>query len=108
MIVRIWHGWTTAEMADEYEALLKSEIFKRIENRAIKGFLGIDLLRRNLSGEVEFVTIMRFFSLEAVKEFAGEYYETAVVPPEARKLLSRFDETSQHYEMKVADGSPVE
>jgi hypothetical protein len=101
MIVRIWHGWTKPEQADEYETLLKSEIFRQIENRAIKDFLGIDLLRRNLDGEVEFVTIMRFSSLEGVKEFAGKDYETAVVPPEARRLLARFDLKSQHYEMKV-------
>src|ERR1041385_2899924 len=35
--------------------------------------------------------------MQSVREFAGEDFEKAVVPPEARKLLSRFDERSVHY-----------
>ena len=100
MISRIWHGWTTPANADAYEALLKSEIFVGIQDREIAGYRGIHLLRRDLSDEVEFVTIMWFDSLEAVRTFAGEDYEVAVVPPKARALLSRFDERSQHYEVK--------
>ena len=101
MISRVWHGWTTAANADAYESLLKSEIFIGIRNRQIAGYRGIDLLRRNLGDEVEFVTVMRFDSTEAVRAFAGEDYEAAVVPPKARALLSRFDERSQHYEVKA-------
>lgn len=102
MIARIWHGWTTPENADAYEALLKHEIFVGIQARQIAGFRGIQLLRRSLAAEVEFTTIMWFDSIAAVRTFAGEDYEVAVVPPKARALLSRFDERSQHYEI-VAD-----
>jgi heme-degrading monooxygenase HmoA len=101
MISRIWHGWTTPGNADEYEALLKEEIFVGILNRRIGGFKGIQLLRREVVEEVEFVTIMEFDSLDAVREFAGEDYETAVVPEKARRVLSRFDERSQHYEIRA-------
>jgi heme-degrading monooxygenase HmoA len=101
MISRIWHGWTTPANADAYEALLKSEIFVGIQEREITGYRGIHLLRRDSSDEVEFVTIMWFDSIEAVRTFAGEGYEVAVVPPKARGLLSRFDERSQHYEVKT-------
>ena len=99
MISRIWHGWTTLANADPYEALLKEEIFVGIQNRHIRGFKGIRLLRREINTEVEFITIMSFDSLTAVREFAGEDYEAAVVPENARQLLSRFDQRSQHYEM---------
>jgi len=102
MISRIWHGWTTPENADAYETLLKSEIFTGIKNRKIAGYRGIHLFRRNLAMEVEFVTIMYFDSMEAVRTFAGEDYEVAVVPPKARALLSRFDAHSQHYEVKAS------
>jgi len=98
LIIRIWHGWTTPDNADAYEALLKSEIFVGIKDRHIPGYRGIQLLRRRLPKEVEFVTIMRFDSLDAVRLFAGDDYEVAVVPPKARALLSHFDERSQHYE----------
>lgn len=102
MIVRIWHGWTSPGNADDYEALLKEEIFIGIEDRRIPGFSGIQLLRRVAGAEVEFITIMTFDSLAAVREFAGEDYEAAVVPPKARAVLARFDARSQHYELRAA------
>jgi hypothetical protein len=100
MISRIWHGWTSLDNADAYESLLKNEIFHHIQNRQIAGYQGIQLLRRTMSGEVEFITIMWFDTLDAVRSFAGDDYELAVVPPKARALLSRFDERSQHYEVR--------
>src|SRR3979490_1831359 len=100
MISRLWHGWTTREKADAYEGLLRSEVLPGIHR--VKGCKGAHLLRRDGKDkdkdEVEFVTLTMFDSLDAVKEFAGEDYELAVVPPEARKLLTRFDERSRHYE----------
>ena len=101
MISRIWHGWTTPCNADKYEALLKDEIFVGIQNRRIRGFNGIQLLRREVGEEVEFVTIMLFDSLDAVREFAGDDYEAAVVPGNAQAILSHFDERSQHYEVRA-------
>ena len=101
MILRIWHGWTDLGNADAYEALLKEEIFVGIRERNIPGYGGIRLLRRSLGSEVEFVTIMTFQDLDAVRQFAGEAYELAVVPPEAQALLARFDQHSQHYELRV-------
>ena len=100
MIGRIWHGYTTPENAETYENLLKEEIFAGIRNRQIPGFQEIQLLRRNLGSEVEFITIMWFDDLSSVRAFAGEDYEAAVVPPKARALLSHFDERSQHYEIR--------
>ena len=99
MIARIWHGWTSPANADAYEELLKQEIFVGIQERNISGYAGIELLRRKLDQEEEFITIMWFDSLDAVRLFAGEDYEVAVVPPKARALLSRFDARSQHYEI---------
>jgi len=99
MICRIWHGWTTSANADSYESLLRSEIFAGIAARAIVGFQGIDLIRREGADEVEFVTVMWFDSIEAVRAFAGPDHEVAVVPPEARKLLARFDGRSAHYDV---------
>ena len=98
MITRIWRGWTTEENAAAYEGLLIREIFPGIAKRRIDGYLGISLLKRAQGSEVEFVTIMWFTNLEAVRAFSGSDYEVAVVPPKARALLSRFDERSAHYE----------
>jgi hypothetical protein len=100
MIARIWHGWTTPENADAYGALLKHEIFPGIIARRVGGFQRIELLRRPAAGEVEFVTLMWFSSVEAVKAFAGEDYEAAVVPATARAVLAHFDARSQHYQVR--------
>jgi len=101
MIIRIWHGWTTPDNADTYERLLNEEIFPGIEAKQVAGYRGIQLLRRVVGDEVEFVTVMRFDSLDAVRAFAGDDYEAAYVPPKARAVLARFDGRSQHYEVRA-------
>jgi antibiotic biosynthesis monooxygenase (ABM) superfamily enzyme len=99
MIYRIWHGWTTPENADAYQRIVQHEVFETIADKKIAGYRGIDLLRRDYgAGEVEFVTIMRFDSLDAVKRFMGADYERSFVPPQARAVLKRFDERAQHYD----------
>lgn len=105
MISRIWHGWTSQANADAYEQLLRHEIFQGIAHRAIPGFRGIDLLRRQTVDQVEFITIMWFDSLDAVRIFAGPEYESAVVPSAARTLLTRFDERSTHYDVRERRGA---
>ncbi len=105
MISRVWHGFTTPENADVYENLLKEEIFTGIGNRHIEGYKGIQLFRRDVAGEVEFITVMWFDSIDSVRIFAGDDYEAAVVPPKARAVLKRFDDRSQHYEVRETRGS---
>jgi hypothetical protein len=99
MISRIWHGWTTRENARAYQSLLEAEILPGIADRQIKGYRGAHLLRREQEDRVEFVTILWFDSIEAVREFAGEDYEAGVVPPKARALLADFDDRSSHYQV---------
>jgi heme-degrading monooxygenase HmoA len=102
VISRIWHGQTSRENAAAYEELLKSEILPGIASRRIRGLTGAHLLKRDVPEGVEFVTILWFDSLDAVREFAGEDYEAAVVPEKARRLLERFDARSAHYETVLA------
>ena len=101
MITRIWRGWTTRENAPAYQGLLLNEVFPEIRSRQLAGYRGISLVRRDQEGEVEFVTIMWFDSIVAVRAFAGDNYERAVVPAQAQAVLSRFDERSTHYETIV-------
>lgn len=97
MIARMWHGWTTPENADAYETLLRSKILPGIHKAA--GCKGIRLLRRGRGHEVEFVTVLFFESLEAVKAWAGPNYDDAVIPEEAKALLKRARERSRHYDV---------
>lgn len=99
MIARIWHGYTDPQNADAYEILLRTEIFEWISDKNITGYKGIQLLKRQLNDETEFITIMWFDNLQSIVEFAGADYETAVVLPHAKALLKRFDVKSQHYEV---------
>lgn len=107
MIARIWHGWTTIQHADRYERLLRTEILPEIADRGFAGYLGAHLLRKDGEAEVEFVTILWFETLDSVRAFAGEDYETAYVPPQAREVLSRWDDHSRHYEVRsTPQGEP--
>ena len=101
-VKRIWHGWTTPEKADEYQALLQREVSVGIEAMNIDGLTRFEMMRRDLGEEVEFVTIMEFTDLEAVKRFVGEDYEQCYVPPAARAVLKRFDQRSAHCELLEA------
>jgi heme-degrading monooxygenase HmoA len=101
MIDRIWHGWTTPENADEYERLLREEILPSFAEAENDGYRGARVLRRNADAdEVEFVTILRFDSIEAVKRFAGEAHRKAHVPSAAREVLERYDDRARHYEVR--------
>ena len=100
-VKRVWHGWTIPENAEKYEALLHSEVFPSIEAKNINGYRGIELLRRDLGTEVEFVTIMTFDSIQSVIDFQGEDYQRCYVPDAAQRVLRRWDETSAHYEVKA-------
>lgn len=107
MITRMWRGWTTPSDADAYESLLRESIFPGIAGRGIEGYRGAHLLRRYDGDEIEFVTILWFDSIEAVRVFAGEDHEVAVVPQAAQELLVRFDERSRHYEQRIESSSQI-
>lgn len=99
MIARIWHGYATPENADTYFKILTTEVIPGIADMKLPGYRSIQVLRRKLRGEIEFITIMWFNSLENIKSFTGEDYEVAHVPASAREVLKRFDARSQHYEV---------
>jgi heme-degrading monooxygenase HmoA len=97
MISRIWHGWTTMENSAKYESLLRAEVLPGIHR--VRGYNGAYLLRREAAdNEIEFLTITQFTDMAAVKAFAGEDYERAVIAPGAGKFLTHHDERSAHYE----------
>jgi heme-degrading monooxygenase HmoA len=95
MIARVWHGYTKPEHADAYEAMLKPELLPGISK--VKGYKGSYLLRRPVGAEVEFVTIMLWDSIDAIRAVAGPDYETAVIPEERRKYLAHYEAKSPHW-----------
>jgi antibiotic biosynthesis monooxygenase (ABM) superfamily enzyme len=99
MISRIWHGWTTPENADVYERIVSGEVLPGIAAREIPGFRGSHLLRRPLGDEVEFATIIWFDSIDDVRAFMGDDYAVAHIPPQARAVLSRYEDRARHYDV---------
>jgi len=105
MVLRIWRGWTTPANADAYQRIVSTQVLPGIAARHVPGYHGAFLLRRTLAaGEVEFATIMQFDSLDAVRAFAGDDFEAAYVPADARAVLERFDQRSAHYDVLMAPG----
>ncbi|NDQ56176.1 MAG: antibiotic biosynthesis monooxygenase [Acidipila sp.] len=101
MIARVWHGYTKPEHADAYEALLKPELLPGISKA--KGYQGSYLLRSAVGDEVEFITVMLWDSIDSIRAVAGPDYETAIIPEERRKCLSRHDAKSVHYEVAATN-----
>jgi len=101
MIARIWHGWTKPKDAKAYENMLRDEIFPSIAARNNRGYRGAELFINRDADEVEFVTLLRFDSMDAVKEFAGADEGRPVIYPKAEVLLTRMDERSRHYRIAI-------
>jgi len=102
MIARIWHGYTKPEHADAYEAMLKPELLPGLSK--VKGVKGSYLMRRNVGAEVEFITVIFWESVDAIRAVAGPDYETAVIPEERRKYLARYDSKASHFEVASVQG----
>jgi heme-degrading monooxygenase HmoA len=101
VIVRTWTGRTTPADAAAYERLVTEEILPSIAATAGDGYRGHEVARRDRPEEdlVEFLTVLRFDSSDAVEAMTGEEYEHAHVPDEARELLADHDERVRHYEV---------
>ena len=97
MIARVWRGWAALPNAVAYETHFRTEVLPHLKE--VRGFRGADLLRREDGAESEFVVVSYFESLDAVRDFAGDEYERAIVAPEAQQMLSRFEQRATHYEV---------
>jgi heme-degrading monooxygenase HmoA len=97
VIARTWRGAVKREDGDAYAAYM--------EETGIAGYVGTPgnrgawMLRRDIGGLTEFVMFTLWESLDAIKAFAGEDYETAVFYPEDDRYLVERDLTSTHYEV---------
>jgi hypothetical protein len=99
MISRLWHGWTARGDADAYEAFLRDELFPRLD--LIDGYRGGYVMRRAHPDSVEFATLTNWESIDAIKVFAGDDYETPVIEPEAARLLWHYQDHVAHFQTVV-------
>lgn len=99
-IIRTWKGWTTLENASIYESMLINEVFPAVKKKGVDGLEKVSISTMEKQDEVEFFLVLQFDSLHTVKVFAGENYERAYIPDNAKDVLLRYDETAQHFELK--------
>ena len=99
-IIRTWKGWTTLSNAPVYEDILINEVFPTVKKKGVDGLEKVSISTLEKENEVEFFLVLQFDSLEAVKSFAGENYERAYIPDNAKRVLLRYDDTAQHFELK--------
>jgi heme-degrading monooxygenase HmoA len=102
VISRHWRGVSKRERADAYVAHLQTETLPQLAR--IPGFVRASVLKRELDRGTEFQVITVWESLEAIRAFAGQDLEAAVVPAEVRDLMVEFDERVRHYEVVQATG----
>ena len=101
MIARIWRGAVRPQDADEYAAYIGATGLAEYEQTP--GNRGAWMLRRDVDGLTEFLTFTLWESLDAVKAFAGEDYETAVYYPDDDRFLVERVDTCAHYEVTTAE-----
>ena len=106
MIARMWRGSAIRERANDYIKHLQESVTPEL--RQIDGFREIYLLRRDSSEGVEFLVITLWESMEAIRKFAGENPEVAVVAPAARVLFREYDAKVKHFEIVLnLEGKPL-
>ena len=104
MICRLWRGWTANHNADAYETYLRDELFPTLRRElTAHGYRGHHVLRLQRDDETEFVTMVWFTSIDAVRSFAGDSFELPVISDKASKLLSRHAERCDHYDLRATD-----
>lgn len=104
MIVRAWRGWALSSNSVLYAEHFRQKVLPEL--RKLKGFLGASLLKGDRLGEVEFLVLTRWASMDAIRAFAGDDPSTAVVASEAAAVLTGFDKKVQHYEVAEEVSEP--
>ena len=105
MVTRFWRGRAAADRAGLYRTHFTSEVVPRL--RRTTGWLSANLLERRLGDRVEFLVVTEWASWEAIRRFAGDDPDRAVVEPQARRMLLEYDATVEHFERSDA-GLPPE
>jgi mannose-6-phosphate isomerase-like protein (cupin superfamily) len=101
VIARRWRALAEgSEQADAYVSHFERAVRPHLEST--DGFLGATVERVEADGGIEIVVVTRWESMVAIRAFAGEDIDLAVITPEARAVLSRFDRRVRHIEL--ADG----
>lgn len=97
MIVRVWHGRTKSEDAEEYADFMKRRAAP--DYASVAGLRKLYFLRRTGEDAAHFLLVTIWDSIDSVKKFAGNQPEIAKYYPEDDSFLLEKKETSALYEI---------
>ena len=97
MIARVWKGVVRRADADTYADYIRETGFA--EYTDTPGNRGAWMLRRDEDDRTEFVTLSHWESVDAIRAFAGDDIEAAVLYPEDERYLIGGESTVTHYEI---------
>jgi heme-degrading monooxygenase HmoA len=97
MIARMFRASAFPEKAEDYEKHLETSVLPEL--RQIDGFEGAQLLRKDSTETVEFVVLTFWESMDAIRKFAREDVEVAVVAPAAQPMFREYDPRVKHFEV---------
>jgi mannose-6-phosphate isomerase-like protein (cupin superfamily) len=100
VIARRWRGWAKGPAdADAYVEHFERTVRPGLETTG--GFVDATVERvEQDGGRTEIVVVTRWESLDAIRAFAGDDVEAAVVEPAARAVLDDFDDRVRHIELR--------
>jgi heme-degrading monooxygenase HmoA len=97
MILRSWKGVAKFDQADRYAEHLKTVTFPEVSK--INGFLRGTVTRRKVEQGIEYLVVTEWESEDAIRQFAGDDVELAVVPGAIQSMMESFDHYAVHYEV---------
>ena len=97
MVVRLWSCRARLEKAGGYVKHFQENVYPKL--RRIDGHRGAYVLQRSLGGEAEILVLTLWDSMMAIRTFAGDDPNVAVIEDEAKALLSNFDLSVKHFEV---------
>jgi heme-degrading monooxygenase HmoA len=97
VIARTWRGAVRRADAEEYAEYIERTGFAEYAETA--GNRGAWILRRDEGERTEFITLSLWESEEAIRAFAGDDIEAAVLYPEDERYLIGGESEVRHYEV---------
>jgi heme-degrading monooxygenase HmoA len=95
MIERVWSARSTREGAAAYAAHFRHAVLPQLTT--MDGYRGARLLEREHDGGIEVVVVTRWQTLDAIRAFAGDELDRAVVHDDAAALFTDYDRKVRHY-----------
>jgi heme-degrading monooxygenase HmoA len=103
MISRQWKGIAKSSDAQRYVDHLRTDTFPRLAR--ISGFISASILQRTVPQGEECLIVTVWESLDAIKQFAGEDPEVAVVPAAVQSVMVEYERGVRHYSITETYGA---